>query len=347
LARFDTRHEIDMPLHVATPYGPLNVVPYVIGGVTYWTDATNAYAGVPNNTGGKVRPYLQAGVRANMSFWRIYNGVENRLWDIHKLKHIITPELLVFGTFTGGVDPEDLYPLTDGIESIRENGGIGFALRQRLQTKRGPVGNRRTVDWMRLNLSMGFFNHQSRNHTGNGAMLMTAPDNSVQRDFINAEYFWSISDTTSLLADLNYDIDDGEIDLANIGLSVNRDPRLSYYVGFRYMNDLGTKLLANGDSRNLNSAIVTAGVEYRINKKYSISLYEQYDLLYHDGRNLGTRIGIIRSFPRWKVGLTMIFDQRYSGDDEFTVMLSLWPEGIPEVNIGTGSMNLLSESDDN
>ena len=347
LARFDTRHEVDLPLHVDTPHGPLNLVPYVVGGVTYWSDTTDAYAGMSNDTGDEVRPYLQIGMRANMSFWKIYNQVENRLWDIHKIKHIITPELLVFGTLTGGVDPQDLYPLTDGIESIRENAGVGFSVLQRLQTKRGPVENRRTVDWMRLNLAMGFYNHQDNRHTGDGAMLMTAPDNSVQRDFINAEYFWSISDTTSLLADLNYDINDGAIDLANIGIAVNRDPRLSYYFGFRYMNDLGTRLLANGKSTTLQSGIVTAGFTYRINKKYTVNFYEQYDFLYNDGQNLGTRIGIIRSFPRWKVGLTMAFDQRYSGDDEFIVMLTLWPEGIPEVKIGTGAWNLLSESSDN
>ncbi|MCK5114360.1 MAG: hypothetical protein KAR11_06320 [Phycisphaerae bacterium] len=347
MARFDTRHEVDLPLHVETPYGPLNVVPYVVGGVTYWSDSTDATLGMPNSKGGKVRPYLQFGARANMSFWRIYNQVENRLWDIHQLKHIITPELVVFGTMTGGVEPEDLYPMSEEVEGIRQNAGIGLTMRQRLQTKRGPVGNRRTVDWMRLNLGVGFFNHQAKNHSGDGALLMSTTDHSIQRDFINGEYFWSISDSTSLLADFNYDIQDGKIDLANIGMAVNRTPRLSYYFGFRYMSDLGTRLMANGDSINLNSGIVTAGVEYRINKKYSVSLYEQYDFLYHDGRNLGTRIGIIRSFPRWKVGLTMAYDQRYSGDDEFTVMLSLWPEGIPEVKLGTGSYNLLSESSDN
>ncbi len=200
---------------------------------------------------------------------------------------------------------------------------------------------------MRLNLAMGIYSHQAGNHAGDGSMLITAPNNSIQRDFVNAEFFWSISDSTSLLADMNYDVDDGAVDIANIGIAVNRDPKLSYYFGFRYMNGLGTRVMAGGDTVNLNSGIITAGVTYRINKKYSVSIYEQYDLLYHDGRNLGTRIGIIRNFPRWKVGLTMAFDQRYSGDDEFVVMLTLWPEGIPEVNIGTGAFNLLSESKDN
>ncbi|MCD4825298.1 MAG: LPS-assembly protein LptD [Phycisphaerae bacterium] len=354
MARFDTRHEIDMPLQIATGMGPLNVVPYASGRFTYWSDTPTLDERMAmNNTpseynwqrerlpipgdgdrGDNCRFYGQLGVRSNMSFWKIYDNVDSRLWDVHRLKHIITPEVVAYTSATN-VSPQELYPLDPNVEQyIRENSGASFGISQRLQTKRGPEGNQRTVDWMRLNVVGGWFAHDEYGRRGNGKLYFSRPEYSRQRPFINVDYTWNISDSVAFLADMNYDLGDGQCDLVNAGISVKRDPRLSYYAGIRY-------------NKELDSAVGTIGAEYKISKKYTVRLFEQYDFTYRGGVNNGTRVTIIRKLPRWNVGLTVMYDRRYSGDDDYGVMLTLWPEGVPEFKIDSGRMSLVNQSSDN
>lgn len=337
LARFDTRHEIDLPLAPMTPVGPINVVPYAVGRLSVWTDS-------PGDNRCKVRPYAQFGIRSNMHFWRIYNNVDSRLWDVHKLKHIITPEVNFFTSFDGGVASWELYPLDRAVEGINQNTGAQFALYQRLQTKRGPAGNRQTVDWMRFNVKAGIFDKRSLNSinsngnrtafSGDGRYFFSRPEYSLARNYISGEYLWNISDSTAFMADLKWDLDDGHCDLWNIGIAVNRSPRLSYYMGMRYIHELDANTL-------------TFGAKYKINKKYSIAFFEQYDFRTNGGQNLGTRMTIVRRFPRWNVGLTLLYDQRYSGGDDFGAMLSIWHAGVPEGYMSTGTMKLLNKSSKN
>jgi hypothetical protein len=136
------------------------------------------------------------------------------------------------------------------------------------------------------------------------------------------------------MADIKWDLDKGHCDLWNIGFAIDRSPRLSYYIGMRYINEL-------------DSNTITFGAKYKINKKYTVSFFEQYDFRTNDGQNLGTRMTIVRRFPRWNVGLTLMFDQRYSGSDEYGAMLSIWHAGIPEAYITSGTLQLLNQSDKN
>jgi hypothetical protein len=370
MGRFDTRHEIDLPLSINTPSGILNVVPYGVARLSYWTDEPDqadrqimynrmGYYGAnmpswmfqgrrmvrrplgmmgPILMGGgeNFRFHGEVGVRSNMNFWRIYDGVQNDLLDINRIKHVVTPELVMFGSTTGGVDPEDLYPISENVEqNIRENFGVAFNLRNLLQTKRGPEGEERTVDWMRFNVGLGFFSDEDPTLKGDGDLFVSRPEYSFQRSYLNLDYYWAISNSISLLADLRFDLEDGDVDTANIGVSVERDPRLSYYVGLRHINDL-------------NSTVGTFGLDYKINKKYSVSLFEQYEFDYRGGVNLGSSIWIVRKLPRWYIGLSLTYDERYDSDDEFGILLVLWPEGIPESRPDMGRLNsLLSSSDRN
>ena len=270
-----------------------------------------------------------------MHFWRVYNDVDSRLWDVHRLKHIITPEVVAFGSAAGNVYPDQLYPLSPQVEEIiQQNTGVNFALRQRLQTKRGPAGKQRTVDWMRLDVSLGWFQNDERDLKGDGRFFMTRPEYSLQRSFVNVDYAWNISDSVALLADMNYDLGDGQCDLLNIGVSVQRSPRLSYFAGMRYIKEL-------------DSAIGTIGAKYKINKKYTIAAFEQYDFSFDGGLNLGTRITIVRKLPRWYVAVTFTYDARYDSSDEIGLVLALWPEGVPEARLGGRRDSLLNWSSDN
>ena len=320
-ARLDTRNEVDIPLHV----GPINLLPYAVGRATFWDDH-------PSGNGQDCRPYGQLGIRANTHIWRVYNNAESRLWDIHRLKHIITPEATAFVASTRGVEPGELFPMDPDIEEhLTRISGVAVGVRQRLQTKRGAPGQRRNVDWMRLKVVLGIYDNGRDPVPSDGRFFGYRPEYSIGRNHINADYAWHISDATTLLADMNYDIDETRVARANLGLAVSRDPRLRYYYGIRYIDDM-------------NSAVGTMGMEYKINRKYSVSFFEQYDFNFNNGQNLTTSFTITRKLPRWYAGFTFLYD---ASMDELTMLVTFWPEGIPEVRISGGRMTLLGKSDEN
>jgi len=334
--RLDTREEVDLPLHA----GPINLVPYAVGRLSYWGDDWSsslaaARLGQFGSSGRETcRPYGQIGLKANTHVWAVFDNVESRLWDLHRLKHVITPEVVGWLAGSSGVYPEELFPMDPGIEEhLDRTSGMAFNVYQRLQTKRGPVGHRRTVDWMRLNLSLGIYDNHRDTVPSDGRFFWYRPENSLGRNHFNGEYSWNISDSTVLLADCNYDLDNKQLAKANIGIAVSRDPRLRYYAGLRYIDDVG-------------SAVGTFGVNYQINRKYSISVFEQYDFAFDGGRDLSNSVTITRKLPRWYAAFTFSQDRSY-GNGDVTMLITFWPEGIEEVKIGGGKLTLLGSSSKN
>ena len=61
-----------------------------------------------------------------------------------------------------------------------------------------------------------------------------------------------------------WDIDGGTIGRSGIAVAVSRDPRLRYFVGLRTIDEV-------------DSILGTVGMKYRINRKYTVSIFEQYD----------------------------------------------------------------------
>jgi hypothetical protein len=322
MVRGDTRNEIDAPMHI----GAFNIVPYVVGRATAWSDTVGG-------SSDDFRPYGEVGVKANEHFWRNYSDVQSRMWDVNGLKHVITPELDAFLSETD-VEPDDLYPMDPGIEQhLGRTDGISLALLQRLVTSRGEGAAAHKVDWMTLNLSIGLFDDDNKqnNLPAGGQWFFDRPEYSLPRDFVNGEYTWAISDSTEFLTDINYDIKSNDIGLFNAGIAVQRDPRFRYYLGLRYI-------------RALDSSVGTAGINYKINKKYSISLFEQYDFLFDNGKNLASSISIIRKLPRWYVAGTLTYD---ATKNDVSFMVTIWPEGAPELKIGGNRMGILGPSSNN
>jgi hypothetical protein len=254
------------------------------------------------------------------------------VWDLHGLKHIITPEVTLFASENSGVRQEDVY-LMDAVEQhISRMGGGSVGVFQRLQTKRYRRGQEQIVDWMRFNLVAGFFSQDDQDaRTSGGDFFWYRPEHSLPRNFINGEYDWQISDTTALLGDFNYDTDSAAFAQASLGLAVSRDPRVRYYIGWRYLKDL-------------DSSLATFGVNYKLSRKYSISFFEQYDMDYDGSTNVATSLTIVRQLPRWYAGVTFTYISGTTEGDDVGIMLTLWPEGIPEVRMGGGGMSLLGRS---
>ena len=301
--RADTRNEVNVPLDL----GSIRLVPFAMARGTAWGDSPR--------DGSLARIFGSYGLRTSSYLHRTFPGVKSELLDLNGIRHIIKPDITAWASHTN-VDSHEITPFDEGVDDIDEFDGVTLGVRQRLQTKRGAPGKQRVVDWIMLDLELGLFNEAQGFEVTRGDVFGYRPENAVSRNFVNADFLYRISDSTAVLSDANFDLNDGDLDQYNISLAVERTPRFSYFVGWRYL-------------REINSNLLGIGGNYRISAKHTLAVREAFDL--QRGETYEFAVTYIRKFPRWYVALTFELDQV---EDDFGISLSAWPEGAPQATLG-------------
>lgn len=314
VARGDLRQEFTLPVKL----GPVRVVPFAMIRGGGWSDT-------PHDGGSEGRVLGQYGLRSNMYLSRLYPGIEWRLLDVHDLRHVIKPELIAWLAHSN-LDSRELTPFDEGLEDIDEIDGVTVAVRQRLQTKRGGPGNWRVVDWVTFDLEAGFFSDAQYDEFTRGRTVWYRPENSITQNYIYGNAIWRITDSTAVLTDFNWDLDEGKFDTYNLSLAVERTPRLAYFFGWRFVREIESNLLG-------------FGANYQISAKHTIAFRNYYDI--DLGRNAEFTVTYIRKWPRWYTGLTFELDD---ARDTVGVSLVLWPEGAPEAAVGPRKYTRLASS---
>jgi hypothetical protein len=329
--------ELDMPLR----YETIKLVPFVAGTFGY-DDRSGFTRSLVNgqNTGefGEDQVWIgELGIRAGTQFSKVYPYAESRLWDMKQLRHIIEPQVTAA-----------LYE--ENASEVEQLDTLNFGISQRLQTKRGSGVNERTVDWMRLDIDFIWVDdsigetdagpgpdqfiwnkpfvplrQQSAPEIMNGDLIPLLQRFSTwgpKRNYFGADYIWRISDTTAFLSDLYFDMQSSDIQQLNVGISRMRWPNLSYYIGSRYL-----KRVQVLEEKGSNA--ITFAATYILDPRYTLVFSQQYDFDY--GASLRSDISIIRRYHRLFYALT------YSADDSLddqAIVLSIWPQGVPEVALG-------------
>lgn len=311
--RGDTRNELDLPIKL----GDASVVPFAMARTGYWD--SSPYEGSVG------RAFGQVGVRTGTQLWRLYENAGSELLDVRGLRHILKPEATAWLS-ASNQNSLDLYPFDSGIESIDDFYGSSLALRQAWQTKRGPLGQQRVVDWVRFDVELNVFGNQPRHELPIGRFYDSRPEDSIARNHVRTDFMYRISDSTAVLSESNWDLTDGDMDLFTLSYAVERTPRFSYFVGYRRIGDT-------------NSNLVGGGLNYEINAKHRFAVRSYYDL--DRGETESFDISIIRRFPRWYAALTFGLDNI---EEDVSIGLSVWPEGAPQAVIGSRRFTSLSES---
>ncbi len=315
-ARADVRQEEELPIKL--PGG--NLVPFATVRGTYWD-------GQPRDEGALWRGFGIYGVRGASYLSRVFDDVRSELFDINRIRHIIQPNFAVWAAHSN-VDSTRITPFDEGIETIDAFYGAVVGVKQTWQTKRGGEDKQRTVDLLTLNTEAGFFGGDDiqKNEKAVGYGNPLRPEDSRTRNYVGLDATWRLSDTTSFLYDLNYDLNDKRFDRHDISLAIERSPRLAYVVGWRSADDIDLSL-------------VGGGFNYRLNEKHIISARTWYDI---DRDRVGEiSITYVRKLPRWYMAFTAEFDDVFD-DNRFYV--SFWPEGIPEWTLGSRRFTGLSTS---
>ena len=300
--RGDFRQEIDFPFTA----GQFRVVPYVMGRYTYYSDSP---------TDGTIhRLFGGVGLRATTAFWKVDDTIQNDLLDIHRVRHVIEPELNVFTAATTK-DQGTVFVFDEPTDRVNDVSAMQLALRQRWQTNRGGPGAWRSVNFLTLNVEANLFNNQPadtlrRPVDFRGLFFNSLPEASIPRNAINADVAWRISDTTALLSDVSWNADKSRLATASVGLVLQRGERTSFYLGNRYIDDL-------------NSNITTAVIDYQINEKYSVSAAQAFD--FGQGENVVSSASFIRRFDVAFLVIKGFYDQT-TGQSGFGI--SLVPRGV-------------------
>jgi hypothetical protein len=331
------RTELDMPVLA----GGVKLVPFIAGTAGYDDRSGFRRSLVDGRNTGEFGEdtvgIVEAGLRASSQYWKVYPGARSRLWDVNGLRHVIRPEVSM-----------SIYEESD--DAVKQHNVIYTGISQRLQTRRGPAGNQRTVDWMRLDFGATWFadNQPRTNDSAPYRFIWNRPMTPLrmfaapgilnedlapglkqfetygpQRDYLSADYSWQISDTTAFLSDAYYDIHEGTFEQVDIGFSRTRWPDLSYYIGSRYLRDVSV-LREHG-----SNAFVFAA-SYVLDPRYTLAFSQQYDFDY--GANVESNITLIRRYHRVFWSLTLSANGAL---DSQGIMFSIWPEGVPELAIGS------------
>ena len=173
---------------------------------------------------------------------------------------------------------------------------------QRWQTKRGPMGNRRIIDWITLDIDGELFPVTSQNF---GQVM-----GLWQYDFR-----WHVGDRTTILSSADVDFFSGGQQLYTVGAFLNRTPRGSFYIGF---NEFGGPI---------NASVLSGSYTYRMSPKWASSFGTALDLT---GRNIGQQFQLVRigesflmtfgfnvDYSRNNVGVTFNLEPRFLSRTQF------------------------------
>jgi hypothetical protein len=155
----------------------------------------------------------------------------------------------------------------------------------------------------------------------------------IRTNTVTADYIWHVSDTTAVLSDLNYDMQNGIVQQFDVGFSRMRWPNLSYYIGSRYL-----KRIDNGYGQKGSNAL-TFALTYILDPRYTVVYATQFDLDYESA--VRNDITLIRQYHRMFWAITYSTDASL---DRQSVAFSLWPQGVPDLVIGSSRYMTLGGS---
>ncbi len=285
VSRFDSRHELSVPF----TFGSFHFAPYAVGRLTAWDNDFQSFS----TEAQRLRIFAAAGLRMSAEFQHVNDAVESRLFDLHRVRHILEPRASLWYGYSDV--PEGSYPVYD--ETVEAIGGAAVAelgLRSTWQTKRGGPGRWRSVDFLTIDASAVFNSSEAFIQSPTPHFYAWRPEYSVFGNHIEGSAVWMVSDTFSIAGEANYDFDSSTLERLSIGGELQHSPQLSTFAEYRYID---------ADSNEL----LEIGWNYQITKKYAVSLRPQWDFVAGKFREIALLIE--RTFPDFKITVILARDE--------------------------------------
>jgi LPS-assembly protein len=333
--RGDTYHQITLP---QTYFGWLNFTPRVGGRFTYYSEAQGL--GATTNLHEQVRGVFNTGAEISFKASRVWNNVENKIFDVNGLRHIFEPSINYVFVPSPNVNPQKLpqfdyelpslrllpieYPDYSAIDSIDSQNVLRFSLRNKLQTKReGGIEN--MVNWAlytdwRLDPGTDWGRSQPTNGSAFGPLTAQSTFADLYSDLDLSLRSW-----LTLSSETRWSFDHG-IREANHRLSILPNDTWSFMIGHRYLEQ--DPVLGIGNS------LIYDSFYFRMNENWGFRMSHYFEA--RDGTMEEQYYTIYRDLRSWTSALTIRFrDGRGSSPDDFTIAISFSLKAFPRFGLGS------------
>jgi LPS-assembly protein len=204
-----------------------------------------------------MRTIFDAGLDASTKFYKIYDYKTNFLGlDINRLRHIITPTAQYYYANPPTISPSNLIQF-DEIDALDKHNGVLLALENRLQTKRGPPGEEKSIDLATFIISTDYNFRLRRDWTCKRQKF-----ESVDLQLELLPYPWLYS-----LSKMSINTKHQNVQTASVDLTAAKGEN---YLGFGYRYE-------NLTSGSVN--LITTEAMYKINNDWKARVYWRYNIL--------------------------------------------------------------------
>ena len=334
--RAGTRQEISAP----TQIGKFKIVPYFLGDVTYWQE---------DITGNDLlRGYLQTGIRASTSVWKVDPTIQSTLWNVNGLAHKVTFDTDIY--YADASQDFDELPLYDPLDDDAQEAfrhrlafntfgiptGMGldvdpkydertFALRSGLQRYVTSPSAEIADDQMAIRMGARQRWQTKRGLPGNERIIdwitfdsqvvyfpKSGRDNFGEAwGMLEYDFAWHVGDRLSVVSDGYFDFFGQGLRTASIGGVITRPEVGNLYLGYRMIEG------------PISSNIVTASVAYRMSDKWGVTGSTAFDFgqagrlgqalnFIYIGESFLWRFGVNADFSRDNVGFQLGFEPRFT-----------------------------------
>lgn len=319
--RLDTRHELAAKI----PWGPAIVTPFVVGRVTAYDDDFATYNA---GQGDDIRLWSAAGVRISTTISRVYEDVESRILDLHRLRHVLEPNASIW--IAGTSVESRLLPVYDeSVEALADGAVAKIGLTQILQTQRGGAGRWHTTDVLTLDTHVVVSSGDADSRGPIGRYYDYRPEYSNPGEYLVADATWRVTDAFALTGSSVFDFDKNQQAMASTGFLIYHAPGFVSGIDARYIN-------------SQDSTIISAGAQYDLTSKYAIALAGSYDAT--RGGVQGGGVEVRRRFASLMLGINVGYND-ISGESSLGfVIVPFGAVGEARISgIGASSTNLDSD----
>lgn len=279
--RFDTRHELAGKF----AWGPVNFNPFVVGRVTAYDDD---FEELSPNQRDSVRLWSAAGMRVSTTIAHVYENVESRLFDLHRLRHIIEPNASIWVAGTN-IEGSDLPIYDNTVEDLADGTIAKFGVSQTFQTQRGGPGRWYNEDVLKLDTSIVVSSSDADPKTPLGRYYDFRPEYSNPGNYAVGDAAWRVTEAFALTGSEVYNLDANQQAMTSAGLLIYHAPGFVTGLDARYIN-------------SQDSTIISIGTKYDLTSKYSISIGGSYDAT--RGGFQGGGVEVRRRFASMMMGIS-------------------------------------------
>lgn len=323
-SRADTYHQLLLP---QTYFGWLRFTPRLGGRMTYYTEAS----GPGSVTDEETRGVLNTGAEVSAKAYRVWPGVQNRLFDVDGIRHIIEPSVNYVFVPRPTVRPRDLpqfdhempsfrllpieFPDYNAIDSVDSQNVMRLGLRNKVQTKRrGEM-----VTLANWDLYTDWRLDPRDDQT-------TFAD--VYSDIVLRPRSWLTFESIT-----RYDVESGQWRMAYHTMTLQPNDTWSWGIGHFYLrDDYREDPTALGEGNDiLNSTLF-----YRLNENWGFRANHRFD--FRRSKMQEQAYTFYRDLRSWTAGLTFRLRDNPVGPNDVTVAFTFSLKAFPRYSLGSDAL---------